>query len=379
MHVDTRAFRPERGWSAPLPDLDSPTTLVLVFAAPGFADRPEPLEELARAFPTSVVVGCSTAGEIHGRRVLDDSISAAFVHLDRGLVRSASAAIDSAPDSRPAGEQIARELADPSLRALFVLSKGIDVNGSALVAGINQVVGEGVVVTGGLAGDGPRFERTWVFDDGRPCANRVAAVGLYGEGLTAGHGSRGGWGIFGPQRRVTRSQGSVLYQLDGKPALALYREYLGELSEGLPATGLLFPLAITPDGESEGALVRTILAIDEEAQALVFAGDIPEGWSAQLMQSTPDRLIGGAEEAAVVAAGRSGESPELAVAISCVGRRLVLGERTDEEVEATVGALPAGIRQVGFYSYGELAPSETGVCDLHNQTMTLTTLAEAVP
>lgn len=379
MQVDTRAFRPERGWSALLPDLDSPTTLVLVFAAPGFADRPEPLEELARAFPTSVLVGCSTAGEIHGRRVLDDSISAAFVHLDRALVRSASAAIASAADSRPAGEQIARELVDPSLRALFVLSEGLHVNGSALVAGINHVVGEGVVVTGGLAGDGPRFERTWVLDGGRACSDRVVAVGLYGEGISAGHGSRGGWGIFGPQRRVTRSQGNVLYQLDGKPALSLYREYLGELAEGLPATGLLFPLAITADGATDGALVRTILAIDEEAQSLVFAGDIPEGWSAQLMQSTPDRLIGGAEEAASAAAGRSGKSPQLAVAISCVGRRLVLGERTDEEIEATLAALPAGIRQVGFYSYGELAPSDTGICELHNQTMTLTTLAEADP
>lgn len=379
MQACTRAFKLGRGWSTPLPDLDSPTTLVLAFAAPAFAARPEPLQQLAAAFPTSVVVGCSTAGEIHGRQVLDASISVAFVRLETGLVRSAAASITSAQDSRAAGEQIVHQLADPSLRGLFVLSEGTHVNGSALVAGINETVGDQVVVTGGLAGDGPRFERTWVFEGSQPCCDRVVAVGLYGEALTIGHGSRGGWGIFGPERLVTRSQGSVLYELDGKPALTLYREYLGELAEGLPATGLLFPLAITADGDHDRALVRTILAIDEDSQSLVFAGDIPEGWRAQLMQSTPDRLIGGAEEAAAVAASRSGTEPELAVAISCVGRRLVLGERTDEEIEATLGALPPGIRQVGFYSYGELAPSDTGACDLHNQTMTLTTLAEARP
>jgi hypothetical protein len=301
----------------------------------------------------------------------------AVARLERTPIRAASTPIAGSDDSYLAGERLAHELADPALRGLLVLSQGINVNGSALISGINSVVEDDVVVTGGLAGDGPRFQRTFVVDHGGPRRDRLTAVGFYGDAVTIGHGSGGGWDIFGPERLVTRSEGNVLYELDRRPALALYREYLGDLAQGLPATALLFPLSITPGGPGARVLVRTILAVDDATQSLVFAGDIPQGWRARLMQSNPDRLVGGAEEAAKAAASRSGPSPALAVAISCVGRRLVLGERTDEEVEAVLEALPPGVHQVGFYSYGELAPVDTGECDLHNQTMTLTTLAEA--
>ncbi|MDH5347939.1 MAG: FIST C-terminal domain-containing protein, partial [Nitrospira sp.] len=90
------------------------------------------------------------------------------------------------------------------------------------------------------------------------------------------------------------------------------------------------------------------------------------------------RLVQGASEAASsTTLSAAGDSSALAIAISCVGRRLVLGERTEEETEATLDVLPKGTQQVGFYSYGEISPYTAGTCDLHNQTMTLTTLSEA--
>jgi hypothetical protein len=234
-----------------------------------------------------------------------------------------------------------------------------------------------VVVTGGLAGEGPRFERTWVIVDGKPASGFVTAVGLYGDKINVGHGSKGGWDIFGPERTVTRSTGNVVYELDGRPVLALYKEYLGDLAAELPASGLLFPLAVRAPGDDK-RLVRTILGIDEEAQSLIFAGDVSQGHRVQLMQAQFDRLIGGAEDAAALARSRTDTAPQLSVAISCVGRRLVLGERTEDELEATLHALPDGIAQVGFYSYGEISPDLEGTCDLHNQAMTLTTFGEAV-
>jgi hypothetical protein len=196
--------------------------------------------------------------------------------------------------------------------------------------------------------------------------------------VRVGHGSKGGWDIFGPERLVTRAEGNVLYELDGRPALELYKSYLGDRAAGLPATGLLFPLSLRSGEEGdERRLVRTILAVDEAAQSLTFAGDIPTGSRVQLMRANFDRLVEGAASAAAMTALRgAAEGPVLSVAISCVGRRLVLGERTEEETEATLEALPPGAQQVGFYSYGELSPFAAGRCDLHNQTMTLTTLWE---
>lgn len=361
-------------WTGPAPGPGRPA-LVLAFADPALESLDGPLGDLVTAYPDAVVAGCSTAGVISGTRIEDGVVGAVAVEFDRTEVRSAVTTVDGAEGSRVAGKEIAARLMSPGLRGMVVLSEGLAVNGTELVDGVADVVGPDVIVTGGLAGDGDRFERTWILADAAVGSNRVVGVGLYGEALRMGHGSRGGWDIFGPERRITRSSGNVLFELDGRPALDLYVDYLGELAEGLPATGLLFPLSISAEGEG-GEVVRTILAVDAEARSLTFAGDIPEGATAQLMQAHFDRLVSGAEEAAH-RAHLDGAGDILALAVSCVGRRLVLGERTEEEVEATLDALPPGTTQAGFYSYGELSPHADGRCALHNQTMTLTTIGEA--
>ena len=377
MKAMTSVWDGVRGWSTPLPALDSPSTLVVVFGDRVVEDDPRPLHEIAASFPTSVVIGCSTSGQIAGASLRDGVCAVAIMRFDRVRLAKAGADVGCSADSLAAGQAVGASLAAEDLRAVFVLSDGLSVNGSELVAGLTANVASGVVVTGGLAGDGDKFERTWVIDGVERRAGRVVAVGLYGESVRVGSGSQGGWSIFGPERVVTRSDANVLYELDGKPALELYKRYLGELAAGLPASALLFPLAIRSGAEGE-QLVRTVLAVDEHDQSMTFAGDIPEGWRAQLMRSSSDRLVDGAAGAAAQSGnGLSSSGPTLGIAISCVGRRLVLGERTEEEIEATLEALPAGTELIGFYSYGEIAPGVSGACDLHNQTMTITTFAEA--
>ncbi|MEW6581668.1 MAG: FIST N-terminal domain-containing protein [Actinomycetota bacterium] len=375
MQTATLSHIPGRGWTpGGFPDLDSERTLVVAFGAAEMRDDPRLIEELAAAYPRATIVGCSTAGEIRGDQLEDGTLTVAVARFDTVRIASARATVSGPADSAAAGETLGRALAAPDLRAVLVLSDGLRVNGSELIRGLNRTLPAGVVVTGGLAGDGDRFERTWVLDGGEPRDGIIAAAGLYGDGVRVGYGSKGGWDIFGPERRVTRSEGSVLYELDGRPALDLYRQYLGDLASGLPATGLLFPLALRarPDADRN---VRTILAVDDEARTMTFAGDVPQGHLAQLMRANFDRLIDGAATAGVSAAARH-TGPVLAISISCVGRRLVLGERAEEEVAATLDALPPGSQQIGFYSYGEIAPHASGRCDLHNQTMTLTTISE---
>jgi hypothetical protein len=262
---------------------------------------------------------------------------------------------------------------------VLVYSDGLMVNGSELVRGLSSVLPSSVVVTGGLAGDGDRFTRTWVIADGAPTSGVVCAAGLYGERLRIGNGFAGGWTAFGPERVITRSEGNVLFELDGRPALQLYKEYLGEYASGLPATAFFFPLAMrAARSEDQEGLIRTVLAIDETTQSITFAGDMPQAGRARLMRANIDRLIDGATVAATQAVepGDDDATPTLAITVSCVGRRLVLGERTEEEIEATLSACPKGTQQIGFYAYGELSPFASGGCQLHNQTMSLTTLAE---
>lgn len=368
-------------WSAPLAcELDSPHTLVLAFAAPEFHASATPLAELAAAFPRSMLAGCSTSGEINGARVHDASISVAVVRFEHSTLARASTPLTDAADSAAAGQRLAAQLPAAGLRAVFVLSEGLQVNGTALVDGLRQALPAGVVITGGLAGDGSRFAHTWVLSaDGQPQSGQVCAIGLYGDRLRVGHGCDGGWSDFGPERRITRSRGHVLHELDGKPALALYKSYLGDRASGLPGTALLFPLAVRRHADDTETLVRTVLAVDEAEQSLTFAGDMPEGGVARLMRANTDKLIGSAGLAAQRAAlDLPDDAPALVVSVSCVGRRLVLGERTEEEVETVVDTMPAGSGHLGFYSYGEISPAVAGgVSSLHNQTMTVTVFAEA--
>ena len=300
---------------------------------------------------------------------------ATAVEFEHTRLRTASAKIGEAKSSYEVGQELAHQLRS-SLRHVFVLSDGLSVNGSDLARGLASGVSEGVSITGGLSGDGTDFAETWVIDNTAAGAQRIAAVGLYGNHLQVGYGSMGGWKPFGPLRTITRAEGNVLYvlyELDGHSALDLYKTYLGGAAAQLPASGLLFPIVVTGAEGGEG-VVRTVLSVNDQDGSMTFAGDIPQGGTAQLMKTNVDDLVDGATAAAETSlAGLGGKRPELALLVSCVGRKLVMKQRVEEEVEAIRDIFGADTKIAGFYSYGELSPfRQGGECRLHNQTMTIT-------
>lgn len=360
------------------PSTDPRKSLLIVFGPSQLLETPAPLEAVLSHYPTIPVIGCSSSGEIFDTTIQDDTLVWALLEFDQTTVRIASTHISDPHTSRAAAETLARQLQAPDLQGVLVLSDGLGVNGSELIRGFNAILPPEVIVTGGLAGDGTRFQHTWVIEERQPRSGVITAAGLYGSSVRLTHGSKGGWDLFGPERLVTRSEGNILFELNHKPALALYKEYLGDLASELPGAALRFPLSIRQSLQDQKRLVRTILAVDDTTQSMTFAGDLPQGAYAQFMRANSDRLIQGAADAAKLASTPcSDATPTLSIAISCVGRRLVLGQRTEEEVEAVFDGLPPGAKQIGFYSYGEISPYATGTCDLHNQTMTLTTISEA--
>jgi len=379
MQVMTFQYHKSQGWSPQaFPDWDSDQTLVMVFGAPSYKHHLEPFYQLSHAFRTSHIIGCSTAGEIYDTAVSDETLSVAIVRFEHTRLRLISANCFSGSASYISGNSIAQQATSPDLRGLFVLSDGVTVNGSEMVSGINAVIPPSIVVTGGLAGDGIRFGETWVIKDGRPQSGFITAVGLYGDSIQMRHGSKGGWDTYGSQLKVTSSYGNRLYTLEDESALSMYKQYLGPLAAELPSSALLFPLAIRETPTSEKVVVRTILSIDENDDAMIFAGDIKRGQYVQFMKANFDHLIQGASQAAELLGDTRGVRGDqtLSVAISCIGRRLVLKERSGDELQATLDVLPDGVHQIGFYSYGEISPYASGHCDLHNQTMTLTTFSE---
>ena len=378
MKVRQHLWTPNAGWSSGLSvaaaGLDQ---LVLAFGSPDALRQEGLFDQLREWHPNAVIAGCSTAGEILGTRVHDDCLVATAVQFERSTIDWVVVPVAKETDGREAAERIALRLVRPGLRHLMVFCDGLVVNGTSFARTLREHLPEGVHATGGLAADADRFKETLVTCNGIGLSRQVVGIGFYGNDLRVGYGSVGGWDSFGPLRTVTRSQGNVLFELDGKSALELYRLYLGEHSAGLPATGLRFPLLLEDERGGAG-LVRTVLGIDEAAGSMTFGGDIPEGAKARLMKANFDRLVDGASGAASEGLRRLGrDDAQLAVLISCVGRKLVLRQRIEEEIE--------GVREVlgdtalaGFYSYGELCPQGTlGGCELHNQTMTITTFSEA--
>ncbi|MFH0953730.1 MAG: FIST N-terminal domain-containing protein [Verrucomicrobiota bacterium] len=379
MKIEQTSWSDEKqAWTiAPPWPLAESAQLVLLFGSRSLLKNGARLGELRQAYRNAHFLGCSTAGEICGKEVRDQTLVATAVHLEHTVVVGAKINTRDVSDSFQAGQKLAQALEVKDLIHVFVLSDGLKVNGSELVKGLTKALPSHVSITGGLAGDGAAFGETLVLWDEDMQPGMIAAIGFYGNRIKIGYGTLAGWDPFGIERLITKSRGNVLYELDGKSALALYKKYLGEHAAGLPATGLLFPLELRSK-EGEPGLVRTILAVNEEDQSMTFAGDVPEGSYARFMKANFDRLIDGAAGAAKASQEKTGsQAPDLAVLISCVGRKMVLDQRVEEEVEGVAEVLGSATVLTGFYSYGEICPfAPTARCELHNQTMTITTFRE---
>ncbi len=361
-----------------VPPSSSDYQLLLVFADRYLLEDKSHIATLKECFPKATIVSCSTSGEIYGRQVFDNSIVAVAIHFEKTTLQFAMANIASFENSHLLGKNIAGQLHKEGLKYALIISNGGKVNGSELVNAINETLGENVIVTGGLAGDGARFEKTLVGMNENINEGKVVLIGFYGDNIKIGYGINGGWEVFGPERVITKSSQNVLYEIDHQNALELYKKYLGKYASELPGAALLFPLAIKTNEEDNSTVVRTILTIDEEKQTMTFAGNVPEGAGVRLMKSNFDKLIFSAGEAAGLANGLMNNiPPQFVLLISCVGRKLVLSKRTEEEVEAAADIFSSNPAIAGFYSYGEISPMrKDSSCELHNQTMTITTFAE---
>lgn len=354
-------------------------TLLLVFGAPAFFAPADFAALLAGTFPTAVVLGCSSAAEITTAGVHADSCVITAVRFDATAVRPASTALAGSADSRGAGRRLAEQLAGEGLQAVLIFGPGLDIDGSALTAGMVEKLGTQVPITGGLAGDNAAFARTWTIGPAGVSDRAIVAVGLYGSRLRLGHGAVGGWEPGGPPRRVTRCAGKVLYELDGEAALEVYKRNLGDYARNLPASGLLFPFAMVGDNPHAGDVIRTVLGVDARDGSLTLAAEIEPNRYLRPMQASIDSLVDGAEAAAVAVRSMNGlPESSLALLVSCADRRRVMGERVAEEVEAVASVLGRNALLAGFYSYGGICPPAPGAaCRLYNQTMTITSLAEA--
>ncbi|TAL59484.1 MAG: hypothetical protein EPN84_11090 [Legionella sp.] len=367
-------YTKEMGWESPHhTDLDSAQTLVLFFAARSFENQ-QMIEDLHQAFPKAHIAGCSTAGEILNGQVSDESLVYIVMAFENTSVQIESIPNYLGENIEECGHKMADKLYDKDLAHLFLLCSGFNINIDDFISGFKKNSGRDIPVSGGIAADGEAFLKTWVYHNGF-YENGIVCIGLYGQDIRVSQGCEGGWIKFGLELKITKSQKNCLYEIDGEPALAIYKRYLGNLSEKLPSSGLLFPLAIRKNTEST-PVVRTILSVDEATQSIIFAGEIPQGWLASLMRCSNEGLLEGARKAACQSAPNTIE-PTVSLVVSCIGRRMVLGQGSFHELAMAMSTMPKMSHiDIGFYSYGEISERAGINSKLHNQTMTISTLYE---
>jgi hypothetical protein len=349
--------------------------LVLLLGSRDLIGNKEIYDHVASLFPNAAIVSCSTAGEIINEAVYDDSVIVTALHFEKTKVRAIKTSFSDQENSFETGKFLYTSLDAPDLAGLFILSDGTKINGSELVNGLNANNNKQIPITGGLAGDGARFTQTLVGLNEPASEGNIVAVGFYGENVQIGHSSLGGWDEFGKERVITKSSQNVLFEIDGGSALDLYKEYLGTYADELPGSALLFPLSMRLENSDQN-LVRTILNVDHNQKSMTFAGNLPEGSKVRFMKANFEKLINASSTAAKKSFDAS-KAPDVAILISCVGRKLILQERTEDEVIAAKGIFGSDTCITGFYSYGEISPFNTlSKCELHNQTMTITTFSE---
>lgn len=402
METYSLQYTAPQGWSSVFPEIDSQQTLVLIFGPANWQTYQSVLEALVKQYPQSTIVGCSGYGAIQASEILDDTFTVNITRFTNTTLRLTTFPINAQTDSRLVGQTLAHELADPTLKGIIVFSDGLNTNGSKLIEGLNQNVASSVVVVGGLAGDSQQFTYTWVMANQLPQNQMAVALGFYGEAIQIRSALRAGWSPFGPEREVTLASGNKLYKLDNRPALELYKQYLGKHAADITKTSLHFPLAIRPKNKPY-TVIRTPMVLDEESQTLIFAGEIPENSTAQLVHVSVTTLVDGAYEASEQLANAIKIAPDqnlLILTISCGARRALMAEEAALELAAATSFLPEHAQQIGYYSFGELAPHHIkieprgssfcatkecsaclitpsyGSCELHNQTLILTAIYE---
>ncbi|WP_298147710.1 FIST N-terminal domain-containing protein [Flavobacterium sp.] len=351
--------------------------LVLIFANRYALENEEVLADIRTQFPYEHLVFGSTCGEIIGKEVTDNSIAVTAIEFEKSSFKIVTAnVLDFNKKAKNLGKELFDKIPKSDLKHFFVLSEGSFVNGSSLIEGIENKLYPNLSITGGLCGDDDRFEKTLASYKDNPKEGEVVLIGFYGNSLEISFASFGGWLPFGPERKVTRAKSNILFEIDDQPALDLYKKYLGEKASKLPQASLLYPLNVTPEGTTE-PVVRTILKINENNNSMILAGDVPVNSRVQLMMAAVDGIVAGAERAAELAMKNRKTEPQLAILVSCIGRKLVLNQRVEEEIEQVQEILGNHTAICGFYSYGEIAPfNDTANCQLHNQTMTLTLISE---
>ena len=353
--------------------------LLVVFCSPAH-DLAALLGEIRGRSGDVPLIGCTTAGEIATAGPSDASVVVAAVGGDGFAVQTA-VATEASCDLRAAGAHVAQCLPardDLAHKVLLLLSDGLAGDQQEIVRGAYGVLGAGVPLVGGCAGDDLKMTRTFQLHGDRVVTDSVVAAGIASD-APLGIGVHHGWRRVGGPMLVTASAGNRVYTLDDRPALDVYLEHLGLNEpagcdqEGLARLALTHPLGLSrPSGEDQ---VRFIGGGDFAERSLSCIAEVPQGALVWIMGGDARSVLEATDAAGGDALAKLDGRPPLGIlAFDCIARRGVLGDQGIRAEIDRLAGIAAGAPVAGFYTYGEIARTR-GLRGFHNQTLVVLSIA----
>ena len=371
----TNYYFNEQGVSNKELDLHKEDSLILIFG-----NNMEIFQKVVEQFNSKNILGCSSSGEIVEDQLLEEGLSVTVLEFKDTKVKTSLVHFKDYDDSYNAGVEVMKNLNAEKLKGILVFSEGLNINGSKLVEGMESLNLNNSVIGGGTAGDYLKFNETWVYYNNKKYNNAIVAVGLYGENLNISFGSASGITALGVEKKITSSSKNVLYTIDDKRALDVYKEWFkGFGIEDIEGLLLQCPIEISKNFNQEEGLVRTPIAYNEEEGSVTFTGEIPEGKFLRMMRADVEKMIEASHSAvksSMEKLNKEKESNVLNLMVSCAGRKALLGTETEDElIEANQITEDANSKQIGFYSYGEFT-NVNNKSEFVNQTMTVISIEE---
>ena len=338
------------------------------------------------------MVGGTTAGEISASGLGSDTIVLCLMASDSLSFHVASASgmkNDEEDCGRRLGEKITHDIKMDKAKSLILFPDGMGGDGVSLLKGLQSVLGADFEMVGGFLGDDGRFKETFQFYNGK-CyrGDLVTALMISGEDqFVTSTGVRSGFESIGGRIYCTKANKNVVEKFEDVRALDFYKDLLGEeRSKRLPEICLEYPFGLIDSkatiGEHEYFQLRCGLQVNEKEGSITLAGSIPEGSAITLTTASRADIINGARQAAIQAQeGLMGALPQLVLMFSCIGRKLVLGRRTSEEIDIVKQVFGENVPIIGFYTYGEIGPLDKNQKELqaarfHNETVVLWVLGK---
>jgi hypothetical protein len=330
------------------------------------------------------LIGCTTDGEISSSGLSEESVVVLALACD-DIKFHTTHATSLSQDSYLAGVNIGQAFKNCKCEYIQIFSDGLTGNAVKVIDGIQSVLGKSIKIAGGTSGDGGLFIQTYQYYNDQVLTDSIVAVAFEGN-FSLGMGSGCGWFPVGTTKQITKSDGNTLYELDGMPALQVYEKFLGRYASQLPAVGVEYPLGLLgshdDDEGDEYFLCRATMGVDREKKSITFAGDVPQGALVKMTMGNENDVIEAGRKAAedALAEMKINSKDIRAKAIflySCMARKIVLGSRTGEEIAEIRKKVGNNVPIIGFYTYGEYAPSgKRKQARFHNETVTLTIIGQ---